>query len=131
MTLTPTMPDCSKLTETVFRRLVESARKGSSYKQAARRAGVGARTLRRWLRMGRRNEDEGCVALLAAMQQAEAERSEEWLDCVNDAAKEDWRAAIELLSRRFPEEWSSDRQRMKHIERRLAELEKQQGKPDA
>jgi transposase-like protein len=125
------MPDQLKLTETVFRRLVESARKGSTYKQAARRAGIGQRTLRRWLRMGRRNEDEGCVALLAAMEQAEAERSEEWLDCVNTAAKDDWKAAIELLSRRFPQEWASDKQRMKHIERRIAELEKQQGKPDA
>lgn len=125
------MPDASKLTETVFRRLVESVRKGATYKLAALRAGISHRTLRRWLRSGRRNENEGCVSLLAAITDAEGERAEKYLDAINAQAETDGKMALEMLARLYPKEYGSDTQRMKHIERRLAELEKGGGKSDA
>lgn len=126
-----TMPDCSKLTETAFQRIVQTIRKGGTLRLAALRALVDPRTLRRWIAAGKRGEDEACVSLLSAISAAQAERAEEYLDAVNAQAKEDGRLALDVLGRLYPKEYGSDTQRMKHIERRLAELEKKQGKPDA
>lgn len=119
-----TMPDQSKLTETVFRRIVECVRKGGTYKLAAIRGGVCYRTLLRWFRLGRRGEDESCVSLLSAVTEAQAERAEKYLDTVNTQAETDGKLALEMLARLYPRDYGSDTQRMKHIERRLAELEK-------
>ncbi len=126
-----TMPDQSKLTETAFRRIVECIRKGGTYQLAARRACIGYRTLLRWFRLGRRGEDEGCVALLAAVNEAQSDRAEKYLDAINTQSETDGKLALEMLARLYPREYGSDKQRMQHIERRLAELEKKQGKPDA
>lgn len=125
------MPDHSKLTETAFQRIVQTFRKGGTLRLAALRAGVSDRTLMRWLRAGRRNEDDACVSLLAAVTQAQAERAEQYLDTINVQCEEDGKLALEMLARLYPREYGSDVQRMKHIERRLAQLEKTQGKPDA
>ena len=127
----PTMPDCSKLTETVFRRIVECIRKGMTYKLAAQRARIDPRTLRRWIASGKAGEDEGCVSLLSAITEAQAMLVEDHLDVINEQAKTDGKFALEVLGRLHPKDYGSDTQRMKHIERRLAELEKTQGKPDA
>lgn len=118
------MPDCSKLTETVFRRLVDGARKGQTRKLSAKRAGICERTFRMWMAKGRNNEGEEFVALYAAIRQAEAEACERWLDVVNTAAEEDWKAAIALMERRFPEAWATDRLRIRQLEREMAELRK-------
>jgi hypothetical protein len=125
------MPDCSKLTETTFHRIVECIRKGGTYRLAARRACIGYRTLLRWFRHGRRNEDEGCKALLAAVNEAQSERAEQYLETINTQCESDGKLALEMLARLYPREYGSDRQRMQHIERRLAQLEKEKGKPDA
>lgn len=124
------MPDQSKLTETVFRRLVESVRKGQPRKLAARRAGICERTFRGWMAKGRDGEGDEYVALFAAIRLAEAEACERWLDVVNIAAEEDWKAAIALMERRFPEAWATDRLRIRQLEREMAELRKLIGKPD-
>lgn len=125
------MPDCSKLTETAFRRIVQTFRNGGTLKLAALRAGISDRTLLRWLRAGRRNEDEACVSLLSAVTQAQADRADDYLVTVNEQAKTDGKLALEMLSRLYPRDYGSDTQRMKHIERRLAEMEKKLGKNDA
>lgn len=125
------MPDCSRLTETNFQRIVQTFRKGGTLKLAALRCGISDRTLMRWFRAGRLNEDDACVSLLAAVQLAQAERAEEYLATINTQAETDGKLALEMLARLYPKEYGSDVQRMKHIERRIAELEKQQGKPGA
>lgn len=121
------MPDQSKLTETVFQRIVQTFRNGGTLKLAALRAGISDRTLLRWFRAGRRNEDEACVSLLSAVQEVQAERAEKYLDTINEQAKTDGKLALEMLARLYPREYGSDVQRMRHIERRLAELEKGKG----
>ena len=125
------MPDKNKLTETTFRRIVECVRKGGTYAMAARRALITPRTLRSWLAMGRRGEGEQFTSLFAAISEAQNERAEKYLDTINTQCEEDGKLALEMLARLYPKEYGSDVQRMKHIERRIAELEKQQGKPDA
>ena len=125
------MPDCSKLTETVFRRIVECVRKGGTYAMAARRVCVTPRTLRLWLAKGRRGDGEEYVSLFSAISEAQNERAEKYLDAINTQCEEDGKLALEMLARLYPREYGSDVQRMKHIERRIAELEKKQGKPDA
>ena len=125
------MPDTSKLTETAFQRIVQTYRKGGTMKLAALRAGISDRTLLRWFRAGRRNEDQACVSLLSAVQQAQADRADKYLETINTQCEEDGKLALEMLARLYPKEYGSDVQRMKHIERRIAEIEKQQGKPDA
>lgn len=121
------MPDQSKLTETAFRRIVECVRKGMTFKLAALRARVDPRTLRRWLAAGRSGEDEGCVSLLSAVTEAQALLVEDYIDVINEHAKTDPKMALEMLGRLHPREYGSDTQRMKHIERRLAEIEKKTG----
>jgi hypothetical protein len=125
------MPDCTKLTETVFRRIVESVRKGMTFKLAAMRSKIDPRTLRLWLAKGRSGEDEACVSLFTAVTEAQALYVEDHIEVINTECKTDGKLALEMLARLHPEEYGSDKQRMKHIERRIAELEKQQGKPDA
>jgi transposase-like protein len=125
------MPDQSKLTETTFQRIVQTFRNGGTLKLAALRAGISDRTLLRWFRAGRRKEDEACVSLLSAVTQAQADRADEYLLTVNEQAKTDGKLALEMLARLYPREYGSDTQRMKHIERRLIELEKKAGNPDA
>lgn len=125
------MPDQSKLTETVFRRLVECVRKGMTYRAAAERCRITPRTLRLWMAKGRRGEDEACVSLFTAITEAQAQLVEEYVDVIHTEAKADAKLALEMLARLYPKEYGSDTQRMRHIERRLAELEKKQGKPDA
>ena len=121
------MPDQSKLTETAFRRIVETIRKGGTLKIAALRANIGYRTLLRYFAYGKSGEDEGCVALLAAIREAQAERAEKYLETINTQAETDGKLALEMLARLYPKEYGSDTQRMKHIERRLAEIEKKTG----
>lgn len=124
------MPDCSKLTEIAFERIVSTIRKGGTLHIAALRAGVSYRTLLRWFSLGRAGTDQVCVSLLAAISEAKAERAEKYLDTINTQAEEDGKLALEMLARLYPKEYGSDVQRMKHIERRIAELEKLQGGSD-
>lgn len=125
------MPSESKLTETVFRRLVASVRNGMTFRLAALRSGIDPRTLRLWLAKGRKGEGEEFVSLFSAITEAQSLRADDYLTAINDQAKEDGKMALEMLARLYPKEYGSDIQRMKHIERRLAELEKERGKPDA
>lgn len=121
------MPDRNKLTETTFRRIVECVRKGGTYAMAARRACVTPRTLRLWMAKGRKGEGEEFVSLISAISEAENERAEKYLDSINTQAETDGKLALEMLARLYPKEYGSDTQRMKHIERRLAEIEKKTG----
>lgn len=126
-----TMPDQSKLTQTTFWRIVACVRNGGTYAMAARRACITSRTLRLWMAKGRRGEGEEFVSLFSAITEAQAARADDYLHAVNEQAKTDGKLALEMLARLYPKEYGSDTQRMKHIERRLAELEKTQGKPGA
>ncbi len=125
------MPSEHKLTETTFRRIVDCIRKGGTYELAARRALITSRTLRLWIAKGRGGDGEEFVSLFSAICEAQAARADDYLDAINTQAETDGKLALEMLARLYPKEYGSDTQRMKHIERRLAELEKQQGKPDA
>ena len=48
----------SKFDAATLTAIMESKRKGQTDAQAARHAGIGARTLRSWLRAGRSGDDE-------------------------------------------------------------------------
>lgn len=73
----------STLSPEIAATLYEATREGATRKAAAEAAGISMRTLMRWLAKGRYHEDQRCVYLLAALEQAQsdhlAERYHRWL----------------------------------------------------
>jgi hypothetical protein len=151
------MPGVCKLTPEVTKSILDSIAKGMARRLTAARAGIAERTLLYWLSKGRKKEGDEFVAFFAAVKKAEAEAVAKHVKIVMKAAngtterttrrttfpdgtvKEEetsrkvfeWTAAAWWLERNHPDLYGSDRTRMKHLEKRLAELEKSAGKPDA
>lgn len=143
----------SKLTPEVRASVLDSVSKGIAQRLIAARAGISTRTLQHWLTLGRRNQGEQWVAFYAEVKKAEAaavadkvaiilkaatgttERTTKRTVFPDGTSKEEttsrkvfeWTAAAWWLERNFPDLYGSDRQRMKHLERRLADLEKKTG----
>lgn len=147
----------SKLTPEAKASILDSISKGMAQKLIATRAGISPRTLQHWLTLGRRNQGQQWIAFYAEVKKAESDAIAEKVAIILKAAtgttektvkrtvfpdgtsKEEttsrkvfeWTAAAWWLERNFPDLYGSDRTRMKHLERRLAELEKASGKSDA
>lgn len=147
----------SKLTPEAKASILDSISKGMAQKLIAARAGISPRTLQHWLTLGRRNQGQQWIAFYAEVKKAESDAIAEKVAIILKAAtgttektvkrtvfpdgtsKEEttnrkvfeWTAAAWWLERNFPDLYGSDRTRMKHLERRLAELEKAAGKSDA
>lgn len=147
----------SKLTPEAKASILDSISKGMAQKLIATRAGISPRTLQHWLTLGRRNQGQQWIAFYAEVKKAESDAIAEKVAIILKAAtgttektvkrtvfpdgtsKEEttnrkvfeWTAAAWWLERNFPDLYGSDRTRMKHLERRLAELEKAAGKADA
>ncbi len=87
--------------------IIAAVRAGNYFTTSAALAGIHEGTLYRWLRAGEEDEDSKYRQFSLDMAQAEAEAEISVVLVVREAASEDYRAGLELLSRRFPERWST------------------------
>lgn len=94
-----------KLTPRRRGRIVDALRDGATREAAAAHAGIAPSTLRAWLACGRREHAGPFVDLVAAVESAELHAEAELTRAWRRAADTDWRAAAELLPRRFPDRW--------------------------
>lgn len=96
------------LTPLVRHKLLVGISRGLSRPQAARLAGISSTLFAKWLATGEQSErNSDYRRLLDEVEQAEARTEQQLIDTVFDAAvvQKDWRAAIELLKRLFPERY--------------------------
>ena len=96
-----------KFTPEVTGLILGAVRAGNYFTTAASLAGIHINTLYRWLGQGEDDEDSQYHQFYLDMQMAEAEAEVSIVLVVRDAANIDYRAGLELLSRRFPDRWSS------------------------
>jgi hypothetical protein len=104
------MPDTGRpcaLTPEARERIVQAIIAGCSRADAARYAGVGESTLRRWIARGRAEKEGPFAEFVNAVLDAEARASVLANGCIARAIRDgDWKAAAWFLERRFPERYA-------------------------
>lgn len=114
----------TKFSPEIAQTILEAVRKGCYLHVAAAAAGIGRRTLNKWLERGRSEEDEDKdfrefrqgYLRNRALARIELEM------CVNSSGKSDSKVALEVLSRLWPEEWSQHRGEIKKLRKDIEEL---------
>jgi len=96
----------------VYDAIVDAVLLGGHVDTAARAAGVTPEEVMSWLERGQCGENTLFYAFWRDMQQADAESELARLRAVVAAERKDWRAAMEVLSRRWPQRWSK---RSEHV----------------
>ena len=111
----------TKLTDDRRGTICEALRRGVSIEGACDLANVSARIFYKWRNRGEdelqrveeghrscrvRKREKPFVQFFRETTRAIAESEKELVKNIKDAAPDDWRAAIALLERRFPERWS-------------------------
>ena len=114
----------TKLTPEVQKIICDSVAAGVDRKHAALRAGTSARSVRQWLQDARKPDAKPVlIAFAAAIKKAEADAVARNVALIQKAAQDGtWQAAAWWLERRHPQEYGSDRRRIKELEQQLAEL---------
>ena len=91
-----------ELTETIQLRLCEALRYGASLQHAAHYAGISEKTLRRWVKRGKSEENSVFGQLLQDIEKAQAELVISLLLKINHAASKHWKAAAWKLEHLYP-----------------------------
>lgn len=104
----------SKMTPERLKVLFGAIRGGSYRDVAAEYAGIGGSTLDTWIAEGRKaleadNAEDDYAKFLVEFQKAEADASMYHVFNWRKHSEDDWRASMEFLSRRWPEQWSPNR----------------------
>jgi hypothetical protein len=110
------MPRPTKLTPDTQAQIVKAIRAGATYKDAAESAGVAYITFNGWMQRGDRGHknDQLYVEFANAVTKAQADVKIGFTAVLTKAAQDgDWRAALEYLRRRDPDNWS-DRRQIEH-----------------
>ncbi len=94
-----------KLTPAVQETICNAIRMGNYLVTAAKAAGVSIDSLQRWRRLGEEGT-EPFASFLAAVEQADTACETRLVQIMYDAAPQDYRAARDMLMRRFPERWA-------------------------
>ncbi len=102
------------LTARVQRVIIEAIATGNHYPVAAAYAGIDHDTLRLWRRRGERGQ-QPYADFVKALAQAEIEWEVAAVKAIHAAGEKDWRAHLELLSRRFPERWARTNREMNPV----------------
>jgi len=97
----------SKFTSENTELIIAAVRAGNYFTTSAALAGIHVQTLYRWLREGEEDEDSKYRQFSLDMAMAEAEAEISIVSVIRAEASEDYRAGLELLSRRFPDRWST------------------------
>ena len=96
-----------KLTPAVQETICNAIRMGNYLVTATRAAGVSIDSLQRWRRYGEEGR-QPFANFLAAVQRAETDCETRLVQIMYDAAPSDYRAARDMLTRRFPERWAQN-----------------------
>jgi len=83
---------------------------------AAKAAGISPMTLKRWLKWGKEGKDKLYYDFWCDVRSAEAVAEINRVKQILKHEKTDWRAGMEILSRRFPERWSKKEIRQSHLQ---------------
>jgi len=97
----------SKLTASVQKTICRMVRAGNYLNIACAAAGISTDALSNWRKKGAAGE-EPFAAFLAELEQAELDCESALVKKWHDAAPDDWRAARDLLARRFPDRWGRE-----------------------
>lgn len=114
------------LTPDIILRVCLIIHEGNYRDTAARAAGVAPRTFNRWLSRGRlESDDAGSLygQMWQMVHEAETVAELKAVRAWTGAFGTDWKAAKEYLAIKWPNKWSSNRGKVREIERRLKELE--------
>ena len=87
-------------------KVLSSIGSGVHYTTACAYAGVNYNTFRAWMKRGEEEPYGIYRDFYNAVKKAEAEAEEKLIKILNDAAPGDWRAALAMLERRWPERWA-------------------------
>lgn len=111
-----------KYDQTTAEVLLKAVAAGLPNKTAAELAGIDERTLYNWKRRGKAGE-EPFLQFLQSLRAHQARAVREAMQTINHAAKRgEWRAAAWWLERRHPDEYGSERKRIRELEKMLAEI---------
>ena len=94
-----------KLTPQRQQALVDRIKAGAHYETAAKSAGIGYVTFRRWMMRGETAESGRFRDFYDAITQAEHEAELRAIATWVQQMPQDWRAARDFLERRFPDRW--------------------------
>lgn len=113
----------TKLTDAVFRGIVEYIRKGNFPEVARRRFGISQKTYYRWMQTGRKfplgRYGQFRQAVIEAVNDSESNAVEKILAAGDDDPKNlQW-----YLERRFPERWGKEIVKLNAVEKEISELE--------
>lgn len=104
--------------------ILKAVAAGLPNETAAKLAGIDVRTLYAWKRRGKAGE-EPFVQFLHALMRHQAEAVAKAVEAIRAAAERgEWRAAAWWLERRHPDEYGSDRKRLRELARMVDELSK-------
>lgn len=103
------MPD--KLTDEVKNKLIDAIRAGNYVTVAARYAGISPSTFWRWMRMGRKAKKGQYHDFHEEIRTAETFAEVIAVSVIRKRLKDDWRAAVSYLERKFPSRWSNRKDR--------------------
>ena len=104
----------TKYSEEIHASIVADLTKGQTRACAAEIAGIGERTLYRWLTRGKKG-DAPFAAFLADVKKAERKAERKMVGIVRAAARQTWQAAAWWLERKFPESWGKDTELLREI----------------
>lgn len=108
----------SKLTEEIIKDICKKLKVGNYIKTVATSIGVSERTFYYWIDRGEKvnklyeagqkvpNEEKIYLQFLQSIQQAEAESEVVIVAQIFSQIPKDWKAGLELLSRKYPERWA-------------------------
>jgi len=99
-----------KLTPAVQQKVCDAIRMGNFLTVAARAAGISMDTLQRWRHLGEEGR-QPFASFIVALQEAETDCETRLVQIMYEAAPTDYRAARDMLQRRFKERWAPNFER--------------------
>lgn len=96
----------SKLNDEVEARICEALELGYPHEAAAAYAGISARAFYNWKAKGEKAQRGRYVQFVQAVKKAEAMGEGALVHVVRTAALRDWKAAMTMLERRWPQRWA-------------------------
>lgn len=96
----------SKFTTQRRAAIIEAVAKGHSLTSAAAFGGISKQTLFSWLAKAEKQPDGQYEQFARDLALASAQAADIAVGAIKAAMPDDWRAAMEFLARRFPDDWS-------------------------
>ena len=97
-----------KLTRDMINKICEAIRMGVPVIVACRSVGITTDTYYRWLKYGKERKSKIYSDFSDALEEAEAEAEKRLAQILYQFSFSDWRAALEILKRRFRDRWSDN-----------------------